>query len=53
MEAERPGLRVLIVSGYSIERLQPNGLPRTNYAVLAKPFVPAALASTIRTLLAG
>ena len=51
LEARRPGLRVLLVSGYSEERIEPLGLPSSHFAVLPKPVSPEALATAVRSLL--
>jgi two-component system, cell cycle sensor histidine kinase and response regulator CckA len=51
LEAERPGLRVLMVSGYSAEQITPLGLPPDSFGFLAKPVSPEDLAAAVRNLL--
>ncbi len=48
----RPGLRVVLMSGYAPDNLDHEALGRPA-AFLAKPFTPAALARTIRDVLDG
>ena len=47
----RPGLRVLLISGYSGERTEVGDLPAGPVAFLQKPFSPGALARKVRDLL--
>jgi two-component system cell cycle sensor histidine kinase/response regulator CckA len=49
LRAQRPGLRVLFVSGYSDDALGDAGDPATGF--LAKPFLAAELAAAVRALL--
>jgi len=51
LEAERPGLRVLLVSGYSAEQVRPLGLPASRFAFVQKPVSPEDLATKVRRLL--
>jgi two-component system cell cycle sensor histidine kinase/response regulator CckA len=48
---ERPGLRVLFISGYSDERAEPRGSDGGPVAFLQKPFTPAVLARQVRQIL--
>jgi PAS domain S-box-containing protein len=48
---ERQGLRVLFISGYSDQRLEPRDNPDAPEAFLQKPFAPAALTRLVRHLL--
>jgi two-component system, cell cycle sensor histidine kinase and response regulator CckA len=52
LEAIRPGLRTLFVSGYAAETLQRRGGLRPRSAFLEKPFEAATLLRTLRALLA-
>lgn len=49
MRAQRPGIRVLLMSGYSADIVTPADLRDT--ALLTKPFSPAALSTAIRAAL--
>jgi len=49
--AERPGLRVLLVSGYSAEQVRPLGLAASRFAFVQKPVSPEDLATKVRRLL--
>jgi len=49
---ERPGLRVLVASGYALESLAARGRMRPDVPVLNKPYRPAELARRIRQALA-
>jgi two-component system, cell cycle sensor histidine kinase and response regulator CckA len=51
LRAERPGLRVLYVSGYAGDAMVQSGLLGPDDAFLAKPFSAADLARRVRTLL--
>ena len=53
LAAERPGLRVLLISGYGIEPGDPYGGGPGLEAFLQKPFTPAALARRVREILDG
>ena len=48
---QRPGLRVLFMSGYTDDEIVRRGLLQPGAALLAKPFTIEALATTVRTLL--
>jgi len=48
---ERPGLRVLFISGYSDERAESRGSDGVPEAFLQKPFTPAVLARQVRQVL--
>ena len=50
---ERPGLRVLFISGYSDQRAEPRGSESGPEAFLQKPFTPLVLARQIRQVLDG
>jgi CheY-like chemotaxis protein len=49
MRALRPGIRVLMMSGYSADIVRPSDL--RDAALLSKPFSPAALTQAVRTAL--
>jgi two-component system cell cycle sensor histidine kinase/response regulator CckA len=49
--AERPGLPVLYISGYTDDRLERHGLPNATTAFLSKPFTAEALARAVRQVL--
>jgi CheY-like chemotaxis protein len=51
MKSERPEIKVLFMSGYSADMLAQRGLMQTEWAFIAKPFPPDALALRIRELL--
>ena len=51
MRAMRPGIRVLLMSGYAADIVTPNDL--RDATLLSKPFAPAALVTAARTLLDG
>jgi two-component system, cell cycle sensor histidine kinase and response regulator CckA len=51
LRTERPGLRVLYVSGYAGDSMVQSGLLGPDDAFLAKPFSAADLARRVRTLL--
>ena len=46
-----PGLRVLLVSGYSHEGMAERGILETSPGFLAKPFTPSALLERVRQVL--
>jgi CheY-like chemotaxis protein len=48
---ERPGLRVLVVSGYADEAITGCGLPEAGAAFLQQPFNPVRLARKVREVL--
>ena len=48
---ERPGLRVVFISGYSDQRVEPRGGQGVPEAFLQKPFTPVALARLVRQVL--
>jgi two-component system, cell cycle sensor histidine kinase and response regulator CckA len=48
---ERQGLRVLFISGYSDQRVEPRESPDAPEAFLQKPFAPAALTRLVRQVL--
>jgi DNA-binding response OmpR family regulator len=48
---ERPGLRVLFMSGYTDEAVLRNGHLPSGEAFLHKPFSPTTLARRVRALL--
>ncbi|MEK8036449.1 MAG: ATP-binding protein, partial [candidate division NC10 bacterium] len=51
LTAERPGLRVLFVSGYTADALGPRGALAPGVALLHKPFTAEALATKVRDVL--
>jgi len=51
MTHERPGLRVLFISGYSDERAESRGSEGGPEAFLQKPFTPVVLARQVRRVL--
>jgi PAS domain S-box-containing protein len=51
LRRERPGLRVLFVSGYPDEAIAQRGVLDQGIVFLAKPFTPALLLARIRALL--
>jgi CheY-like chemotaxis protein len=50
---ERPGLRVLYMSGYTDDALGRHGLQWTADQFIQKPFTPASLVEKVRTVLAA
>ncbi len=48
---DRPGLRVLFVSGYTEEAMTHSGVPERGSAFLQKPFNPVQLAQKVREVL--
>jgi CheY-like chemotaxis protein len=53
LAAERPGLRVLFMSGYTDDDIVRRGLLRPGSPFLQKPFMPAELARKVREVLDG
>jgi two-component system cell cycle sensor histidine kinase/response regulator CckA len=53
LTAERPGLRVLYVSGYAEQIVVSRGVVAAGVTLLQKPFAPAALAQRVRDVLDG
>ena len=53
VEARWPGLRVLVLSGYSEDQVASLGVTGPKFAALAKPASVPKLAAAIRTLLDG
>jgi len=51
LAAERPGLRVLFMSGYDDDVLSPHGVLRPGVQYLQKPFSPDVLAQKVREVL--
>lgn len=49
----RPAMRLLYMSGYSDEVLQPYGFPQQEAGFLQKPFTPESLAASIEAVLAA
>ena len=50
---EKPGLKVLYTSGYSVELLGPGLATSKNFVFLQKPYHPEVLAQTVRNCLEG
>jgi CheY-like chemotaxis protein len=53
LRRERPGLRVLYVSGYTDDAVVRHGVIEATDAFLQKPFAPVALARKVRAVLDG
>jgi DNA-binding response OmpR family regulator len=51
LQALRPGLRVLFVSGHPLEVLAERGIRVPADAFLEKPFTPAGLAAKVRAIM--
>jgi CheY-like chemotaxis protein len=51
LSAQRPGIRVLFLSGYSEETVARNGAPQTEPPFLQKPFTPTELVQKVREVL--
>jgi PAS domain S-box-containing protein len=51
LRTEKPELKVIVMSGYSLELKQLGNIDTKEIAYLAKPFTPAALAQSIRLAL--
>jgi PAS domain S-box-containing protein len=51
LQAERPGTRVLYLSGYTSETIGRHGVEGSDALLLHKPFSPASLARTVREVL--
>jgi FixJ family two-component response regulator len=51
LAAERPGLRVLFMSGYTDDALSPHGVLGPGVHYLQKPFSPDVLAQKVREVL--
>jgi CheY-like chemotaxis protein len=51
LEAERPGLKVLFVSGYTADELVKNGVLDRKTALMEKPFRPSDLVDRVRGLI--
>jgi CheY-like chemotaxis protein len=49
LRAMRPGLRVLLISGYAADVVTPSDLKEA--ALLSKPFSPSALAKAVKAIL--
>ncbi len=50
LQALRPGLEVLFMSGYNDSRLVNRGVPRTSVNLLVKPFTPDQLVRRVAQL---
>ncbi len=53
LKAKRPGLKVIYTSGYSVDLFGENLELREGINFLAKPYLPKALAKTVRLCLDG
>ncbi|MBP3955540.1 response regulator [Gemmata sp. G18] len=53
LQQERPGLRVLFVSGYTDDVVLRHGVLEAEVAFLQKPYPPAVLAAKVRAVLDG
>lgn len=53
LQAERPALKVLYTSGYSVESLNADGTLDDNIHFLQKPYCPEQLLDAVRDMLAG
>jgi CheY-like chemotaxis protein len=51
LQARRPSLRVLFMSGYATDTVGPRGGPELADALLTKPFTPSALVARVRQFL--
>ena len=51
--ATRPGVKVLLISGYAEDALGRKGHATEGFALLPKPFVPRELARAVRAVLDG
>jgi len=49
----RPDLKILFVSGYSLDVIEPKGITSQDVEFLAKPFTSHALAAKIRSMFGG
>jgi two-component system cell cycle sensor histidine kinase/response regulator CckA len=53
LAAERPGMRVLYISGYTDDEILRHGIAAGTVDLLEKPFSPEALAAAVRRILDG
>ena len=53
LAADRPGMRILFMSGYTDGALEPRGALAPNTPFVAKPFTMVALATAVREALDG
>jgi two-component system, cell cycle sensor histidine kinase and response regulator CckA len=51
--SERPEIKVLFMSGYTEDKLEPHKLSGQNFGFIEKPFTRAGLASKVREVLDG
>ena len=53
LKKEKPGLRILFMSGYTDDEILRDGVSESQQSILTKPFSRAALATRIREILDG
>ena len=51
LETQRPGLRVLYISGYPEDAIAKHGVLHAGRSFLQKPFPPSVLLQTVREIL--
>jgi CheY-like chemotaxis protein len=52
-QQQRPGLKILLTSGYLLETMMPRVRPDLRFAILSKPYRKADLARRLREVLEG
>ena len=53
LRAMMPGVKVLPLSGYTVDDVIPHGVPQAKISFLQKPFTPTTLALKVREVLDG